>query len=377
MKEILFTFDTYFHNRFKRNITMNLTSSRILITTLLLTFSLGIIAQETTESANKFSKESSASYLKSKKSVFSSDPLKSKFDAIKLIDVSYQQMTKADCDLKKGSHVYESQKLNATRRLKADVNYIPLISKEKFTLSASLRYRYEFMPFDTYGNAPWEHGLDVETHYFVGGFTFGYHNRLFGRDFDFKLKALTDASNKGFESVIGSAHISYNIVKSSNTIASIGVYGTTSQAVIFPVFPTVTFKHRFGESPLLIDFNLPYNAYFRSMIGKNGRLSAGAALDGTMAYIYPGLSLPRKPSDKPDESIVTRGTYSYHRIDIKGGVKYEHFIAKNILASVDLGVSKVYKGVLRRKNSDDNFVKLSQNANFYFNIGLAYTIGFH
>lgn len=357
---------------------MNFTSSRILITTLLLVFSLGMTAQNATDSLKRYSKEYSASYLKSKKSIFSSDPLHSRFDAIKLIDASYQQLSEADYDLKRGGQVYESGKLNAIRRFKANVNYIPIFTTDHFTLSASLRYRYEFMPYDNYGLTPWEHDLDAESHYFVGGFTFGYRNQLFGRDIDFKLKALTDGSNEGFESVIGSASISYNIVKTSNTVASIGVYGTTSRAVIFPIFPTVAFKHRFGQSPVLIDMDLPYHAYLRFMIGKNGRLSAGAALDGSIAYIYPSLTMPRKPSDPaPDPAIITTGTYSYHRLDVKGGLKYEHFITKNLLANVELGAMKAYKGVVRKKNSSDNFVKLSQDANFYFTVGLAYTVGLY
>lgn len=346
---------------------MNFTSSRILITTLLLIFSLGITAQNATDSVKRYSKEYSASYLKSKKSIFSTDPLRSKFDTHKLASISYEQLTGSDYELKSGGKKYESGELNAIRRFNANIGYIPILSKEKFTLSGSLRYRYELTPYNIYGLSPWEHDLDVETHYFVGGLTFEYRNKLFGRDVNVRLKALTDGSKEGFESVLGSAAISYNVYKTSNTVAAIGVYGTTSRAVIFPIFPTITYKHRFGESQWLVDFNLPYHAYLRRMIGNNGRLSAGMTLGGSMAYIYPNALSRQAGMSK---------TYSYRRLDIKGEVKYEHFIAKNLLVNVDLGLVKAYKGVFRKKNDSDDFIKLTQDPNVFFSFGVSYTMGF-
>lgn len=296
------------------------------------------------------------------------NPLQTKFDGQSLVEVNYSYLTGSDYKLKmerpeKG--LYEKGEIGNVQRINVGAT-VPFFYKKGLVLSALARYNYALTAYDRVRPQDIEilklnHARNEETHSISGGLSGAYFVNIFKKRLLLTASVVADGSEKRFEYLTGLFTATMTVIDNETTRMSVGLFGSTSRAMQFPVFPIFTFRHRFEGTPYLLDIILPKQAYLTQLIGDNGRLSAGFSMDSQRGYIYPG-----------QEGF--KHTYTYDRIDMKLDARYEHMIVNKLVASANLGFVKCYRGVYREKNSTRDIARFSQDGGLFFSLGLRYQL---
>jgi len=288
-----------------------------------------------------------------------------KFPTARFFDLQYEHFSESDYDSKLYGEDFQKGTITEQTRLKAAFN-IPILKKQKWTLSTSLRYKLESFDIANVKNVSQQlPSLAVtkseDYHYFSGSMNFTYYSQLFNKTAIYNGSIIGDGSDEGFERLTGFVGASLVLQRTENTTMTIGLIALIDQTAQLPALPTFTYEHRFKKSPWTIDFILPRYLYFRRPLLKNGRLSVGSIFEGESFYTYnnqPGFA----------------NTYSYTRNEIKSGIVYEYHVSKDFITTFRAGVANVFNGRLteKGKRQSDNILGNSQQASGYFSVGVSY-----
>lgn len=314
---------------------------------LILLFSVSTYAQESDEST--------------KKKV--ANVITDKFPSTRFLDFQYEQFTPTDYTSELNNRDLEEGTIKSQKRFKAALNF-PIIKKEKYVISGSVRYKYDSFEFSDVENK-----LDPENslfhdgteafHYFSTSLNFTYFSKLFGKTFLYNGSVTADGSDKGYERI--NAVVIGNLIlkRTEETTISVGLLAQTKRTSIFPVLPVFSYEHTFEGSPWTLDVVLPKSVYFRRTLFGRDRLSLGLNFDGEVVFAYPNQ--PRFNDD-----------YTYKRNEIKTGFMYEYKLSNKLITTFQGGVSTIFSGQLREINEVDEFITTTQDINGYFNIGISF-----
>lgn len=289
--------------------------------------------------------------------------LTASFPSTRFLDFQYEQFSKSDYDSDLYGHAFEKGTITSQKRFKVAIN-APLIKKQKWVLSGSLRYKLESFEFKDVENFPTTgppiyHNDKENFHFFSTALNFTYFSKLFGKTFIYNASIVADGSNEGFERINGLLIGSLVLKKTPTTTMTVGLLLQTNNTSFSPILPTFSYEHKFSNSQWMVDIILPKYVYFRRPLMEKGRLSLGVSFDGEQFYAYP---------DQPNLKEV----YSYSRNEVKSGFIYEYYINKKIITTFRAGLSTIFSGQLRERGEKDEIMKTTQDMNGYFNIGLSY-----
>lgn len=130
-----------------------------------------------------------------------------RFPSTRFLDFQYEQFSPGDYDADLYEKLFEKGTLKSQKRFKAALN-APIIRKEKWTLSGSLRYKFESLEFENYENfvstsTPIYHTDNENFHFYSTGLNFTYYSKLFGKTFVYNASFIAEGSNGGFERING------------------------------------------------------------------------------------------------------------------------------------------------------------------------------
>lgn len=286
-----------------------------------------------------------------------------RFPSTRFLDFQYEQFSPGDYDADLYEKLFEKGTLKSQKRFKAALN-APIIRKEKWTLSGSLRYKFESLEFENYENlstsgTPIYHTDNENFHYYSTGLNFTYYSNLFGKTFVYNASVIAEGSNGGFERINGVLIGSFLLKKTEQTTLTLGMLLQTNNTAIFPVLPTFTFEHKFSNSQWSLDVVLPKYVYMRRPLLEKGRISLGAAFDNESFFVYPHQS-------------GLKEVYQFNRNEIKSGFMYEYMLSKNFITTLKAGVNNTLQGNLRERGATNEIMTVKQDMNGYFNIGISY-----
>ena len=287
-----------------------------------------------------------------------------KFPSTRFLDLQYEQFTSGDYKSDLYEKPFERGTIKSQKRFKAAMNF-PVIKKDKWTLSASLRYKMEAFEFEkvtnepAIGGAPVYHANDETFHFFSTGLNYTYYSQLFGKVFVYNASVTAEGSTEGYERINGTLIGSFVLTKNASTTLTAGLLLQSNNTSIFPVLPTFTYEHKFSGSKWTIDMVLPKYIYFRRPLLEKGRLTVGPSFNGESFYVY-----PNQPGLKK--------VYQYNRNEIKTGFIYEYWATKKIITTFSAGFNYMLKGNFRERGAVDEIMKITHDANGYFNVGVSY-----
>lgn len=286
-----------------------------------------------------------------------------RFPSTRFLDFQYEQYSTSDYDSDLYGKPYEKGTLVSQKRFKAAMNF-PIVKKEKWILSGSLRYKLESFDFENTTYAPAEgsvlyHADHENFNFFSTGINFTYYSKLFGKTFLYNASVIAEGGNGGFERINGVLIGSFILKKTEQTTMTAGMLLQSNTTAISPVLPTFTYEHHFLNSQWSLDFVFPKYLYMRRPLLDNGRLSIGAAFDNESFYVYPHQS-------------GFKDVYQFNRNEIKSGFIYEYRFNKQIITTLRAGVSNTLKGNFRESGATKELMTVNQDMNGYFNIGISY-----
>jgi hypothetical protein len=243
----------------------------------------------------------------------------------------------------------------------------PILKKDRWVLSTSLRYRHRDISF-TNVEVP-SGGLPVigqqssqQFHYFLAAVNYTRYDKLFGKTLVSNLSIFGDASDEKF-GVANATYISSLVLKKDKfTTMTAGLVLQTNPNSVFPVLPAFTYNHQFKDSPWQIDIILPKQVYLRRSLLTHGRLSLGTVFDGEPFYF--------------STNIAGSGNklYNFNRNEIKSGIMYEYKVAENFIIYFRTGWNYFLNGTIRERGEIKEISKTTFDSNFYLNIGVSYNL---
>jgi len=287
-----------------------------------------------------------------------------KFPSTRFLDLQYEQFSTSDYDSDLYGIPFEKGTVKSQKRFKAAMNF-PILKKDKWTLSTSLRYKLEAFDFENVenvpaiGGPPVYHSNSESFHFFSTGLNFTYYSQLFGKIFVYNASVTAEGSNEGYERINGTLIGSFVLKKNASTTMTAGLLLQTNNTSLSPILPTFTYEHKFSGSNWTMDFVLPKYIYFRRPLLEKGRLTVGTSFDGESFYVYPNQTGLKK-------------VYQYNRNEIKTGFIYEYMASKRIITTFRAGLNMMLKGNFRERGETDEIMQISHDANGYFNIGISY-----
>lgn len=286
-----------------------------------------------------------------------------KFPSTRFLDIQYEQFTPTDYTSEFHNEDLEEGTIQSQKRFKVALN-VPLLKKERYAISGSLRYKYDSFEFSDVENKlnpknSLFHDGQENFHYFSTSLNFTYFSKLFGKTFIYNGTVIADGSSEGYERINAVLIGSLILKRTKQTTISVGLLAQTKRTSILPILPVFSYEHKFQSSPWTLDVVLPKFVYFRRILFEHGRLSLGLNFDGELVFAYPNQ--PRFHDD-----------YSYKRNEIKTGFIYEHKISNKIFTTFQGGVSTIFSGKLREINKTDELITTTQDINGYFNIGISF-----
>ncbi|MBF4472119.1 DUF6268 family outer membrane beta-barrel protein [Flavobacterium sp. HJJ] len=286
-----------------------------------------------------------------------------RFPSTRFLDFQYEQFSPGDYDADLYGKLFEKGTLKSQKRFKAALN-APIIRKQKWTFSGSLRYKSESLEFENYENfstigTPIIHTDNENFHFYSTGLNFTYYSKLFGKTFVYNASVIAEGSNGGFERINGVLIGSFVLKKTEQTTLTLGMLLQTNNTSIFPVLPTFTFEHRFSNSKWSLDIVLPKYVYMRRPLLDKGRISLGVAFDNESFFVYPHQS-------------GLKEVYQFNRNEIKSGFIYEYMLSKNFITTLKGGLNSTLQGNLRERGATNEIMIVKQDMNGYFNIGISF-----
>jgi len=286
-----------------------------------------------------------------------------RFPSTRFLDFQYEQFSGSDYTSKLYDLPYEKGSVQSQKRFKAAIN-LPIIKKEKWTLSGSARYKFEGFDFENVENFPTNalpitHTETENFHFFSTGLNFTYFSQLFGKTFVYNASVTAEGSNGGYERINGTIIGSFLLKKTERTTMTAGLLLNSSNTSFSPILPTFTYEHRFRNSQWTLDLILPKYVYMRRPLLDKGRISIGTSFDGESFYVYPHQSGYKE-------------VYQFNRNEIKSGFIYEYMLSKKIITTFRAGLNTTLEGNYRLRGATNEIMTLKQDMNGYFNVGISY-----
>lgn len=288
------------------------------------------------------------------------------FPSTRFLDVQYEQLSGTDYETKLHGQDYEKGTVDSEKRLQVSMN-APIMKKDRWVLSTSLRYRYRDIGFSNVEVPTGEEALigresSQQFHYFLVSVNYTRYDRLFGKTLVSNISVFGDASNEKF-GVANATYIGSLILKKDKfTTMTAGLVLQTNPNSVFPILPAFSYNHQFKDSPWQIDIILPKQVYLRRAFLAHGRLSVGTVFEGEPFYFTTNIS-------GSGEKV-----YNFNRNEIKSGIMYEYKFAENVITYFRTGWNYFLNGTIRERGKVNEISKTTFDANFYFNIGFSYNI---
>ncbi|PZR20223.1 MAG: hypothetical protein DI539_11465 [Flavobacterium psychrophilum] len=288
------------------------------------------------------------------------------FPSTRFLDIQYEQLSGTDYETKLHGKKYETGTVDSEKRLQVAMN-APIIKKDRWVLSTSLRYRYRDISFSNVevlsGDEPLIGGENSQHfHYFLASVNYTRYDKLFGKTLVSNLSVFGDASNEKFGVANATYIASLVLKKDKRTTLTTGLVVQTNPNSVFPILPAFSYSHQFKDSPWQIDIILPKQIYLRRALLAHGRLSVGTVFDGEPFYFSTNIS---GNGDK---------VYNFNRNEIKSGVMYEYKIRENVITYFRTGWNYFLNGTIRERGEVNEISKTTFDSNFYFNLGFSYNL---
>lgn len=288
------------------------------------------------------------------------------FPSTRFLDVQYEQLGSTDYQTELHGQDYEYGKVESEKRVQVAMN-APIIKKEQWVLSGSLRYRYRDISFADVTVPSGEQpvigqGSSQQFHYFLASVNYTRYDKLFGKTLVSNLSVFGDASHEKF-GVANATYIASLVLKKDKfTTMTAGLVLQTNPNSILPVLPAFSYNHQFRNSPWQLDIVLPKQIYVRRSLSNRGRLSLGTVFEGEPFYF--------------NTNISGSGTklHNFNRNEIKSGLMYEHKVAEKFIAYFRTGSNYFLNGTIRQRGETKEISKTTFDPNFYFNIGFSFNL---
>ncbi len=241
---------------------------------------------------------------------------------------------------------------------------IPIIIKEKFTLSATEVYTHEELSLKdvinpTFGQLKSNYSFDD----FNTSLNLTYKSRLFN-----KLLITSASIMAGSEDFINVEKVSGLLTatlvfqKRPQTRYTLGLAAIIDPSTQIPAFPIITYWHRFRDPRWEMDVILPSTIKIRRSDTMGGWLSVGSDFSSQSFFL----------KNIPDRSGIYENLYS----EMTFSVSYERIIMKNFLLALQAGhksnlenrIVKVYE------KSRNSIADINLDKSLYFKVGISYII---
>jgi len=282
-----------------------------------------------------------------------------RFPSTRTINVEYEYITPSDFNFKrKNNDLLRKGRLTNQNRVKVDLN-IPLVRLKKWVFSGSFRYRYSYLEMDKNSdfNGFSENNIQ-EGNTYTGGINSTYISKIFNKPLIYNLSIYGDFSQNGFERITAMGIASVMLKRTEKLSLTVGLGVLVDPMIRFPVVPILALEYKITDSWTL-STAFPRYVYIRKRFSKDSRLSIGSSLSGDYYYSKHG------DSDR---------SYLYNKTEVKSGLLYEHYIFDKFILSANGGLMNSFRGTLNKRNNryGKYTLKSSQDAGFYFNVGVSY-----
>lgn len=287
------------------------------------------------------------------------------YPMLKKVFIQQDFFSNADYTLKTKTGERQDGELGQNRfRLFANEN---LYSKGKFNVAATMVYTYESFRYyrnvDAPGDVYQKHQFSTNDFDLMASLS--YRDSLFNRPVVYNGTLVLGSRNlfniKKFSGFVSSALV---FRKGLRTVYTLGLLVNVDPTNIVPVFPIVTYWHRFEHSPWEVDVVLPQKFILRRSNVLRGWFSAGAELTSASFFNKSGQF-----------DVSTNGNYEWTSNEIQAGIGYEHLLGKSLLFGVKTG----YRGRISNRLNKvyqpfDQYVAKIKNNSGYLSLNAAFII---
>lgn len=291
--------------------------------------------------------------------------LTDRFPTTRTFDVQYEYLAPTKFSSKLFGEPLEKGNFGGHNRVKLSFNSTFFKSKsQKFTLTGSLRYKYESFEFtnlyNNNNNGPYERPSE-DFHYFAGGLSATYYTTLFNKTVIYNGTISADGSQDGFQRIKGFVSANILLKRTDNTTITAGLLGNLDSSSNVPIIPIITYNHHFNNSKWVIDAIIPQRILLQRELLENGRISLGTEFINENLY----LNL---------HNANLNGIYELNFIEVKSGITYEYNFAKNIIGTLKAGINNVVNTRITEKGdrTDKYIYDQKQDAVSYFKVGISY-----
>lgn len=286
-----------------------------------------------------------------------------RFPSTRVFNIQYQQYAPTDFDSELFDKDFQKGEINNHSKLSFAAN-IPIYSKPRWTITSSVRYKYE--TFETKNVTTYLPEINplpskMDYHYLSAALSFTYYAKLFNKPFIYNVSVIGDGTEKDAERVKAIVGGSIILKRTERTTIGVGLVVFIDPTSQVPLAPTFIMNHTFLNSPWTLDIILPQRVLLTRPLFANGKLSLGTELIADGFYTY---------SNQPGFADV----YDYRQLEINSGVTYEHVLHKDLIATFKVGLANVFssRASERGKSTNDYIFSSKQDGTAYFNLGFSY-----
>jgi len=203
------------------------------------------------------------------------------------------------------------------------------------------------------------HNGAADLHYYAAAVNVTYFSKLFGKMAIYTATAIPSGGNNGFERVTGLATATLVLKATAKTKMTLGIFVIADPTSVVPAALSFSYEHHFNNG-WIADVIIPKSIYMKKDMFKDGRLSIGTELDGTMFYI--------------NNFNDNKKTYIYNQLELLSGIKYEHSFYKGVIATLKTGYKYIPSSRIVEKSHLFSNYEFSARPSgvFYVNVGLSY-----
>lgn len=288
-----------------------------------------------------------------------------KFPSTRFLNLEYEMLSPTDYSSKIKDEEYEGGRIKTTHRYIGNINY-PINVARRLSITPSVRYEYQSFELENVENNSINypslyHSNNIESHFIYAAVKTTYISSLFNKPMVYTFNLTLDASDKGYEHMAANLLGLMVLKKDANTTFTLGLVASFDKTLLIPVFPLISYEHRFRNSQWCFDMFFPKHIHFRRPMFTNGRLSLGTELNKNRFFGHP-------------EITGLEDSYNVVRRELKTGLIYEHYLNKNFIVSLRGGVVNTVDWKISTKTSRKTIINFSPNMNMYFNVGFSYNL---
>ncbi|PUV24483.1 hypothetical protein [Sphingobacterium athyrii] len=208
---------------------------------------------------------------------------------------------------------------------------LPLVSWGKNSITGSFLFEHsEFSLSDIKTASPEYQGIfqDPKLSRNTVGFNASYQriDSLFGRNVVYaaNINGVT-AKTGSIQRVNFLGTVIINLKQTATTNFSAGLVLNIDKSINFPIFPVVTYWHKFPNE-MELNVNLPQQAYLRKNFNSKLSASVGTTISISSAFF-----------EYPDQAFIPQN-FNYTVMGLQNGVGIEYRLAKKIMISLNGGI---------------------------------------